>query len=72
MLLATYHMNNPRRDMHNPDVDDVLSVRRQEELQRMAEALLRFTPTVVAVEVEPAQQDGSTGTSGITSRGGST
>ena len=57
MLLATYHMNNPRRDMYNPDVDDVLSARRQGELQRMAEELLRFKPTVVAVEVEPAQQD---------------
>jgi hypothetical protein len=57
MLLATYHMNNPRRDMYNAEVDDVLSARRQGELQRMAEALVRFMPTVVAVEVELAQQE---------------
>lgn len=57
LLLASYHMNNPRRDMYNAEVDDVRSERRQRELEDMATALSRFAPTMVAVEAEPSRQD---------------
>ena len=50
MIVGTYHMANPGRDLHNTRSDDVLAPKRQEELVGIAASLARFAPTVVAVE----------------------
>lgn len=50
MVLGTYHFDNPGLDLHNLKAADVTTPERQAELARIAEALLRFRPTVVAVE----------------------
>ncbi len=50
LIVGTAHFDNPGQDLHNTQVDDVLTPRRQAELVAVAEALARFEPTVVAVE----------------------
>lgn len=54
LILGTYHFANPGRDMVKVDVADVLSPTRQAEIQRVIEALERFRPTKIAVEIPPA------------------
>src|ERR1041385_761572 len=50
LVLGTYHMANPRRDLFNVEVDDALAPRRQKEIARVVEALKKFRPTKIAVE----------------------
>lgn len=50
MIVGTYHMANPGRDLHNVEAVDVLADERQAELERIATALAAFRPTLVAVE----------------------
>lgn len=50
LVLGTYHMANPGLDAVNIEADDVLSPRRQAELEQLNEALGRFEPTKIAVE----------------------
>ena len=50
MILGTYHMSNPGRDIHNLKADDVLVEKRQNELAAVAAGLAKFKPTKVAVE----------------------
>jgi hypothetical protein len=50
MILGTYHMANPGRDIHNVKVDDVLVEKRQQELADVAAGLAKFKPTKIAVE----------------------
>lgn len=50
MILGTYHFANPGLDMHNAEIDDVLSPQRQKEVAAVVDALARFKPTRVAVE----------------------
>ena len=50
LVLGTYHMANPGRDIHNMQADDVLAPKRQAEIAQLVEALKRFRPTKVAVE----------------------
>lgn len=50
MILGTYHFANPGLDMHNAEIDDVLSPQRQKEVVAVVDALARFKPTRVAVE----------------------
>jgi hypothetical protein len=45
-------MASPGRDVHNADVDDVLSPRRQQEMAELLDVLRRFRPTKVAVETD--------------------
>jgi hypothetical protein len=52
LILGTYHMANPARDIHNVEVDDVLSDSRQREIAELIEVLQRFRPTKVAVEAQ--------------------
>ena len=52
MILGTYHMNNPEADAVNFEADDVLSAKRQRELQQLIEQLARFNPTKIAVEAD--------------------
>ncbi|MEJ2547621.1 MAG: DUF5694 domain-containing protein [Gemmatimonadota bacterium] len=54
LILGTYHFANPGRDMVKVDVADVLSQTRQAEIERVIDALERFRPTKIAVEVVPA------------------
>lgn len=50
MVLGTYHFDSPGLDLNNPDVDDVRTPKRQRELDAVARALVRFRPTMVAIE----------------------
>lgn len=55
MVLGTYHFANPGLDVVNTAADDPTSPKRQRELEALAEALLRFKPTKVMVEMESAE-----------------
>ena len=50
MVLGTYHFGNPGLDLVNTDSDDVLAPHRQAELEDLAERLMAFRPTAIAVE----------------------
>lgn len=50
LVLATYHMSNPGRDVMNVQADDVLTEKRQKEIRQFVNLLKRFKPTRVAVE----------------------
>ena len=50
MILGTYHMDNPGRDSVNLSADDVLSERRQAEINELLDRLARFKPTKIAIE----------------------
>ena len=52
MILGTYHMDNPEADAVNFEADDVLTAKRQRELQQLIEQLARFNPTKIAVEAD--------------------
>ena len=52
LVLGTFHMANPGRDIHNLQADDMLSPRRQKEIGELIEVLKRFHPTKVAVEAD--------------------
>lgn len=57
LLLGTHHMANPELDAVNIEADDMLSDRRQQELEDLVRRLSRFEPTKVAVEVDSSQRD---------------
>src|SRR4051812_22548927 len=50
MLLGTYHMDNPGLDMFNVTSDNVLTPKRQVEIQEVVDRLKMFNPTKIAVE----------------------
>lgn len=50
LILGTYHMANPGRDIFNMTADDVLSSKRQTEVSELLEVLKRFKPTKIAIE----------------------
>lgn len=50
MILASYHMDNPGRDVHNARIDPVTTPEKQAQLAEVAESLARFRPTMVAIE----------------------
>ena len=52
LVLGTYHMSNPGRDVINLTADDVLSPKRQQEVAELAIVLEKFKPTKLAVEAE--------------------
>ena len=52
MILGTYHMDNPEADTVNFEADDVLTAKRQRELQQLIDQLARFNPTKIAVEAD--------------------
>ena len=52
MILGSYHMDNPGADAVNFEADDVLTAKRQRELQQLIERLARFKPTKIAVEAD--------------------
>lgn len=57
MIVGTFHLDNPGRDVFNVQVDDVLTEKRQAELAGIARALARFEPTEVMVEWPKALAD---------------
>ena len=57
MILGTFHMSNPGRDMHNAKIEDVLAPKHQADLARAAQGLARFRPTRVMVEWDPGPTD---------------
>lgn len=50
MIVGTYHFSNPGRDQHNVTSVDVLAPERQQQLQAIAKDLMKFAPTLVAIE----------------------
>jgi len=50
MVVGTYHMDNPGRDLANMKADDVLKPGRQKELEALSAALADFRPTMIVVE----------------------
>lgn len=50
LILGTYHMSNPARDLADVHADDVLVPKRQEEIAQLIGVLKRFRPTKIAVE----------------------
>lgn len=51
LVLATYHLHNPGRDVMNVQWDDVLAEKRQKEIREFVELIKKFRPTKIAVEV---------------------
>ncbi len=50
LVLGTYHMANPGRDVFNMQADNVLAPKRQAEIAEVVATLRKFQPTKVAVE----------------------
>ena len=50
LVVGTFHMANPGRDIVNTKVDDVLSPERQKQMAELMAVLKKFNPTKVAVE----------------------
>ncbi len=50
LVLGTYHMGNPGRDIFNMEADDVLAPKRQAEIRELLDVLTRFRPTKIAIE----------------------
>lgn len=57
MVLGTYHFDNPGKDLNNVKADDVLTPRRQRELEALAAALAAFRPTKIMIERPPRGAD---------------
>ncbi len=56
LLIGSYHMSNPGRDLENMTADDVLGEKRQLEIADVARLLERYRPTKIMVEVDSARQ----------------
>ena len=52
LVLGTYHMGNPGRDIFNMEADDVLAAKRQAEIHELLDVLARFRPTKIAIEAD--------------------
>jgi hypothetical protein len=53
LILGTYHMDNPGKDLANIESDDVTTPKRQKELVALNAQLAKFAPTKIAVEMTP-------------------
>lgn len=49
-LLGTYHFNNPNQDQFNVNSDDILSEKRQKEIEQLTKKLATYQPTHIALE----------------------
>lgn len=56
MPIGTVHLDNPGRDVNNPTVPDVLTPRKQRELEALRDSLAQFRPTKMAIEVRRRHQ----------------
>jgi len=50
LVLGSYHMGNPGRDIFNLKADDVLAPQRQSEMRELLDVLASFRPTKIAIE----------------------
>ena len=50
LILGSYHMGNPGRDIFNLKADDVLAPQRQAEIRELLDVLARFRPTKIVIE----------------------
>lgn len=57
MPLGTVHLDNPGRDVNNPEVPDVLAPQKQQELDALRDSLAQFQPTKMAIEVRRRHQE---------------
>lgn len=58
MVLGIYHMKGDKgRHVFSTEVDDVLSARRQREIQLLVENLAKWKPDIIAVEVLREKED---------------
>jgi hypothetical protein len=55
MVLGSYHMGNPGRDIGNVQADDVRTEKRQKEMAEFAAVLKKFRPTKIALELPPSR-----------------
>jgi hypothetical protein len=56
LVLGTFHMG-PTTDLFKTELDNLLSVKRQQELLEVVERLKEFKPTKLAVEIEKKKND---------------
>lgn len=56
MVLGSYHMGNPGRDIVNSKIDDVTTPARQEQLDYVVRRLALFKPTKIALELVPESE----------------
>ena len=56
LVLGTYHMSNPGRDVYNMQVDDVQSPKRQQEIAELIQVLKKFHPTKIAIEADAGSE----------------
>ena len=56
LLVGSYHMANPGLDRFNLEADDVLTPRRQAEIEAVISRLATFRPTKVAIEAPYGSQ----------------
>lgn len=56
MIVGMPHLDNPARDIANTKVEDMLSPRRQRDIETLVDRLAAFRPTHVAVEWETGDQ----------------
>src|ERR1039457_2374665 len=52
LVLGTYHMSNPGRDIYNMQAADVQFPKRQQEITQLIEVLKKFRPTKIAIEAD--------------------
>ncbi|MGD9346984.1 MAG: DUF5694 domain-containing protein [Candidatus Aminicenantes bacterium] len=52
LVLGTYHMANPGRDIFNMEADDVLAPKRQAEIRELLDVLSCFRLTKIAIEAD--------------------
>ena len=57
MLLGTYHFDNPNIDYIKTNYDDILTEKRQQEVQVVIDQLAQFNPTHIAIEAEPRRME---------------
>ena len=53
LILGTYHMGNPGRDIVNLKADDVLAPKRQTDMRELLDTLAKFQPNKIALEASP-------------------
>jgi len=56
LILGTPHLSNPKHDMYDKDVEDILTPKRQAEVVEVVNHLASFRATHVTLECAPEQQ----------------
>ncbi len=57
MVLGMYHMGNAGRHVVESEVDDILSPRRQREIEILVKNLAKWKPDIIAVEFPAEKED---------------